>query len=511
MKNFQTYAKIVSIVIISACSFCVCFGKNVSIGIALPKCPVSMSVVSKGGNYTKHIYIGNQRIVSKLGDLDSYGADPRRIEYAGSNVDGASINYGNKYSALQQTIKDRYAKFEVEYYGKDNDDYVNGQGFCCDDTPQNAPMRAPQSNDNPELFQYYYHSDHLGSTSLITNLDGEVVQHIEYVPFGEVFIEERNNKWNTPYLFNAKELDEETGLYYYGARYYDPRVSLWLSFDPPLIDGSYFDGEINGGVYNSFNLNGYIYCYQNPVILVETEGTSPTVVTAAIGAVAGGIIGGGIEMFSQWRKNGKITNWRAVAGSAAGGAVTGGMIGLTGGASLAVTAVGVGLATVEGGLVNDMVQGKQSTVGSVATDFVVGATFGAGGKLLANGLGGLANGIKQATTKLTEAAKKAANIVGNGKGAVHGTNVHTQFSKLVNGMKIGENTIKTEVSYLNGQVVKHGTKGSARIDAGLYDSKGNLIQVFDLKTGCAKLTQEQVKHIQTQTRTQVPVTEIRGN
>lgn len=44
-------------------------------------------------------------------------------------------------------------------------------------------------------------------------------QHIEYVPFGEVFIEERNNIWNTPYLFNAKEFDEETGMYYYGARY----------------------------------------------------------------------------------------------------------------------------------------------------------------------------------------------------------------------------------------------------------------------------------------------------
>jgi hypothetical protein len=37
-------------------------------------------------------------------------------------------------------------------------------------------------------------------------VDGEVVQHIEYVPFGEVFIEERNNIRNTPYLFNAKEL-----------------------------------------------------------------------------------------------------------------------------------------------------------------------------------------------------------------------------------------------------------------------------------------------------------------
>jgi RHS repeat-associated protein len=343
-------------------------------------------VVSKGGNYTKHIYIGSQRIVSKLGDLDSYGADPRRIEYAGANVDGANVKYAEKYVSLQQTIKDRYAAFEVEYYGKDNNDYVNGAGFCCDENIQNAPARAPSSNDNPELFQYYYHSDHLGSTSLITDLDGNVVQHIEYVPFGEVFIEERNNKWNTPYLFNAKELDEETGLYYYGSRYYDPRVVRWLSLDPPLIDGSYFDGKINGGVYNSFNLNGYIYCYQNPVILADTEGSSPTVVTAAVGAVAGGIIGGGIEMFSQWRKNGKITNWRAVAGSAAGGAVTGGMAGLTLGASVAATTVGVGLASAAGGITDDMVQGKQSTIESVATNFIIGAVTGGAGTKIVQGV-----------------------------------------------------------------------------------------------------------------------------
>ena len=41
--------------------------------------------------------------------------------------------------------------------------------------------------------QFYYHPDHLGGSSYITNLDGEVVQHIEYVPFGEVFVEGRNN------------------------------------------------------------------------------------------------------------------------------------------------------------------------------------------------------------------------------------------------------------------------------------------------------------------------------
>ena len=94
----------------------------------------------------------------------------------------------------------------------------------------------------------------MGSSSYITNLDGEVSQHIEYVPFGEVFIEERNNTWNTPYLFNAKEFDEETGMYYYGARYYEPRISLWMSVDPisnydPRNSENYLDGEHNEGVY----------------------------------------------------------------------------------------------------------------------------------------------------------------------------------------------------------------------------------------------------------------------
>jgi len=99
---------------------------------------------------------------------------------------------------------------------------------------------------------------HLGSTSLITDLDGNIVQHIEYVPFGEVFIEERNNKWNTTYLFNAKKLDEETGLYYYGAKYYEPRVSLWLSADP--MQEKYP------------NISPYAYCANNPINAIDPDG-----------------------------------------------------------------------------------------------------------------------------------------------------------------------------------------------------------------------------------------------
>lgn len=227
-------------------------------------------VANHGGRYTKHIYAGSQRIVSKVGDFASYGSDPRRIEYAGANTDGLSVDYKSKYAAQQQVIKDNYKFFNVPYNGTDNDNYADGEGFCCNDGSMEAAVaqarkaqtravsRSFKDPDNYENLQFFYHPDHLGSSSFITNLDGEVVQHIEYVPFGEVFIEERNNVWNTPYLFNAKEFDEETGMYYYGARYYDPRLSLWMSTDP-VED-------------KNITLSSYAFCGNNPINVTDFVG-----------------------------------------------------------------------------------------------------------------------------------------------------------------------------------------------------------------------------------------------
>ena len=235
-------------------------------------------VAGQGGKYTKHIYIGSQRIVSKLGDLASYGADPRRIPYAGNEADGVTVNYKDKYNQQLQSIKDNYKTFDLPYNGQDNTDYVNGKGFSSDDdTPEAAQARAMvktragEAGTNERL-QFYYHPDHLGSSSYITNLDGEVSQHIEYVPFGEVFIDELeltrksaaagkancNNTWNTPYFFNAKEFDEETGMDYYGARYYEPRLSLWISTDP--MEEKYS------------NISSYCFVNNNPVIFIDPDG-----------------------------------------------------------------------------------------------------------------------------------------------------------------------------------------------------------------------------------------------
>ena len=109
---------------------------------------------------------------------------------------------------------------------------------------------------------YFYHPDHLGSSSYITDREGRITQHTEYIAFGEVLFEEHSTSKTMPYLFNGKELDTETGLYYYGARYYDPRVSLWLNVDPLAEKYPH--------------TSPYTYVNNNPIMLVDPDGREAT-------------------------------------------------------------------------------------------------------------------------------------------------------------------------------------------------------------------------------------------
>lgn len=87
-------------------------------------------------------------------------------------------------------------------------------------------------------FLYYYHPDQLGSAQFVSDRDGNLRQHVEYFPFGESWVTQtRDNSdqiSDIAYLFAGKELDKETALYYFGARYYDARTSVWQSADPAI-------------------------------------------------------------------------------------------------------------------------------------------------------------------------------------------------------------------------------------------------------------------------------------
>ena len=122
---------------------------------------------------------------------------------------------------------------------------------------------------------YYYHPDHIGSASTVTDNNGKFTEHCEYFPYGEVWISESASTSVTsllPFKFTSKELDSETGLYYYGARYMDPKLGRWLSTDAVL--DTYLDGKLNNGVYRPSNLSLYMYCSGNPIMLIDPDGNT---------------------------------------------------------------------------------------------------------------------------------------------------------------------------------------------------------------------------------------------
>jgi RHS repeat-associated protein len=343
---------------------------------------VNPYLVVKSGQYSNHYFIEGQRITTRL----VHGWD-RQVTAPNA---GDSISWPNKEKALRSAITRDQQALQGSDSAASGVTGTEARGTAVAGGNSGATgSGTPWANANPNNngnhyayghykdgtaatspvapdFLYFYHPDHLGNTSYVTDASGEVYEHLEYFAFGETFVEEHSNTDNIPYLYNGKELDEETGLYYYGARYYDPRTSIWQSVDK-VAD-------------KMPEWSPYTYAFDNPVRYNDPDGNCP--ICAAIGAGVGALISGGIEAGTQIYKNGKVTNWRAVGGAAVQGAVTGAVAGLTGGASLLVVTTTSAAANVVGGAANKLISGEKVTVGSVVQDAVLGAAMGAGGKAL---------------------------------------------------------------------------------------------------------------------------------
>ncbi|MBF1577361.1 MAG: RHS repeat-associated core domain-containing protein, partial [Prevotella shahii] len=140
------------------------------------------------------------------------------------------------------------------------------------DTPPSPPVQWDKAEDPDDVQPgygyvpadtmhediFFYHSDHLGSTSYITDAKANVTQFDAYLPFGELLVDEHSSTEEMPYKFNGKELDEETGLYYYGARYMNPKTSLWYGVD------ALAEKYVSTGCY--------VYCIDNPVKFIDSDG-----------------------------------------------------------------------------------------------------------------------------------------------------------------------------------------------------------------------------------------------
>ena len=211
---------------------------------------------------TKHIFVEDARIASKIipGDahIDPGSQDPF------TRVLGQWWQHRSEqgWQNGQNTVK--------------NPHYA-GNGM---------PDILPEDN-----FVYFYHPDDLGSTNFATAATGDLFEHMEYFPFGETWVSEQTNTQRLPFLFTSKELDEETGLYYFGARYYDPRTSVWQSTDPALAEYvASGTSASNGGVYYPQNLGVYGYSFHNPLRFRDRDGRIAWLASGAIGAGIGAAI-----------------------------------------------------------------------------------------------------------------------------------------------------------------------------------------------------------------------------
>ena len=204
---------------------------------------------------------------------------------------------------------------------------------------------------NEEKHQYWYHGDHLGSAQLITNYQGLLHERIEYAPYGELWIEHRYeaDSFALPYLFTGKELDPETNLYYYGARYLDPKRSRWISTDPAMgeyIPGAPVNDEARkrnqdlpgiGGVFNIVNLHVYHYAGNNPIKYTDPDGKIIVPFTATYN-------------MSDYSRS-KLGNSQTETVSQAGCYIT--------------TFANIGRAIFNSGSGNDYVQGVKASVGGL--------------------------------------------------------------------------------------------------------------------------------------------------
>ncbi|TAE58470.1 MAG: hypothetical protein EAZ76_02010 [Nostocales cyanobacterium] len=128
---------------------------------------------------------------------------------------------------------------------------------------------AQESGGNVE----WHLTDHLGTVRDLVNNSGAVVNHVVYDSFGQV-ISESNPAVDTRYLFTGREFDQEIGLYYYRARYYDQATGRFLSEDPIGFDGG--------------DANLYRYVFNDPIRLSDPTGESPFILLIVLGGVING-------------------------------------------------------------------------------------------------------------------------------------------------------------------------------------------------------------------------------
>ena len=247
----------------------------VSLFFTYPTLYVNPYMVITPQGYTKYYYSGKEHVATQIGNVSHMQA-----QFTQSDTIAGMISKSNTFMQSAIGVSDSYTERPPILYTASGSRIVGQLGPHCSTTLLRVISTSSLQNqllpvisgdvsgmetDPLEPALYYYHPDHLGSATWITDSLGNPAQFLQYLPYGEIWRNQQRMGYDERYKYSGKERDNETGYDYFGARHYTSAISGWLSPDP-LMDK--YPG-----------ISPYAYCNWNPMKYVDPDGTKIVVGT----------------------------------------------------------------------------------------------------------------------------------------------------------------------------------------------------------------------------------------
>jgi RHS repeat-associated protein len=209
-----------------------------------------------GDRVSKHYYMNQQRVATDIS-----------INYDPSGKGGGQQEQAKGSSATESTWSPALTDFNEVLVGLGQKPLDTASlklpalaaYYPETATSKSSNSQAENASTAPRIL-FWYNPDYLGNVDLVTEIDGYAHEFFMYNPWGEEMHQWNANTYafTSPYRFNSKELDPETGLAYYGARYYQNKLGMWLSVDPLANERAWV---------SPFN-----FVQNNPILRVDPDG-----------------------------------------------------------------------------------------------------------------------------------------------------------------------------------------------------------------------------------------------
>lgn len=206
-------------------------------------------------------YDSNGNLIQGFGKKLAYNSFNKLIQVNDSTTNEIIAEYtydheGNRITKVEYGVDDNENNLTTYYIDESFIQERNTNGTILNYTYYNGVGKLLASKlPNGDI--EYYHPDHLGSSTLITNESGNKVDYVSYLPFGGIHSGDADDR----FLYTGQEKDKGTEFYDYGARQYYPKFRHFLQPDPTIPD-----------IYNPQYLNHYSYVLNNPYKYVDESG-----------------------------------------------------------------------------------------------------------------------------------------------------------------------------------------------------------------------------------------------